>query len=344
MMRRLRRVGPLAAFLFISAATFVFLESQCGTEVTAVPPKEGLRVATWNVMFLDEEVPAERRANLASVIKNLNADVIAFQEVSSIASLRSVLPADYEVAMVSEKGSQNLAVAVRAPLEIQTTATALFEGASYDEAFPDARDPLRVYVATPSGVQLAVYVVHLKSRSGGRRKTDYQRIAGASLLAGWIRARGEQNVILLGDFNDTPDDASLNILETGDLLASGRMENEEDRFLVNLCEPLFARDMVTMEVYTLYRGSPIQPVARGARRENDRWRGRDYSYPNDLAVIQTMFDQILVSKALAEVVVGGEARIYAGEDALRGLKGNRGEGTLASDHLPVYADLRIAVR
>jgi endonuclease/exonuclease/phosphatase family metal-dependent hydrolase len=343
-MRRVRRLYPLIAFLVVSAGTFLFLESQCGSEVSAVPPKEGIRVATWNVMFLDESVPDERLANLASVIRNLDADIIAFQEVSSVASLRKVLPRDYEVTMTTERGSQNLALAVRAPLEIQAPGTALFEGAAYDEAFPDNRDPLRVYVATPSGVQLAVYVVHLKSRSGGRRQTDYQRIAGASLLAGWIRARGEQNVILLGDFNDTPDDTSLNILETGDLLAFGRMENEEDRFLVNLCEPLFARDMVTMDVHTLYRGSPMQPVARGARKENDRWRGKDYSYPNDLAVVQTMFDQILVSKALADVVVGGEARIYAGEDALRGVKGNRGEGTLASDHLPVYADFRIAAR
>lgn len=343
-MRRLRRLYPLVAFLLVSVGTFLFLESQCGTEVSAVPPKEGLRVATWNVMFLDEDVPDERLANLASVIRNLDADIIAFQEVSNVASLRAILPVGYEVAMAAEVGSQNLALAVREPLEIQAAAGALFEGAPYDEAFPDHRDPLRVYVATQSGVQLAVYVVHLKSRSGGRRDTDYQRIAGASLLAGWIRARGEQNVILLGDFNDTPDDASLNILETGDLLAVGRMENEEDRFLVNLCEPLFARDMVTMEVHTLFRGSPIQPAVRGARKENDRWRGKNYSYPNDLAIVQTMFDQILVSKPLADVVVGGEARIYAGADALRGLKGSRGEGTLASDHLPVFADFRIPLR
>lgn len=343
-MRRLRRLYPLVAFLLVSVGTFLVLESQCGTEASVVPLKEGLRVATWNVMFLDEDVPDERLANLASVIRNLNADIIAFQEVSNVASLRAILPVGYEVAMAAEVGSQNLALAVREPLEIQAAAGALFEGAPYDEAFPDYRDPLRVYVATPSGVQLAVYVVHLKSRRGGRRQTDYQRIAGASLLAGWIRARGEQNVILLGDFNDTPDDASLNILETGDLLAVGRMENEEDRFLVNLCEPLFARDMVTMEVHTLFHGSPIQPAVRGARKENDRWRGKDYTYPNDLAIVQTMFDQILVSKALADVVVGGEARIYAGADALRGLKGSRGEGTLASDHLPVFADFRIAVR
>lgn len=343
-MRRLRRLYPLVAFLVVSTGTFLFLESQCGGEVNAVPEKEGIRVATWNVMFLDEDVPEERLANLTSVIRNLDADIIAFQEVSDVASLRKVLPRDYEVAMSTERGSQNLAVAVRAPLKIQAPPAALFEGAAYDEAFPDNRDPLRVYVATPSGVQLAVYVVHLKSRSGGRRQTDYQRIAGASLLAGWIRAREEQNVIVLGDFNDTPDDASLNILETGDLLAVGRMENEEDRFLVNLCEPLFARDMVTIEVYALYRGSSIQPAVRGARQENDRWRGKDYTYPKDLAIVQALFDQILVSKALADVVVGGEARIYAGADALRGLKGNRGEGTLASDHLPVFADFRIAVR
>ncbi|GIV02100.1 MAG: hypothetical protein KatS3mg015_0930 [Fimbriimonadales bacterium] len=358
-MKSLRTYLPALGFLLVAAITFTLLETECGKAKRAESPMNGavaraetgaqndgspkrVRVATWNLMWLDETVSEERIQNIRSVIRHLDADVLALQEVASVAALRQVLPAEYEIAMAAEGGkNQNLAVAVRKPIRFVSEPVALFQGALYEEAYPDQRDPLRVYLSFPSEETVAVYVVHYKSRSGGRATTEPRRIAASCFLAAWIRSKGDKNVIVLGDFNDTPDDACLNVLETGNLLASGRIENEPDPFLVNLCEPLAADEYVSIEVHKLYRGKPVQPIAKGARDDNNRLRGQDYDYPGDVLVEQALFDQILVSHALARRVERSRADVYAGEDALRGMtSGRHGEGSLASDHLPVFVDIR----
>lgn len=301
--------------------------------------KRGLRVATYNIAFLTEKEHPERIENIRSVISNLQPDILALQEIYSRRALETVLGTEWEIFIWDKPDEdQEVALAVRKPLSI-AHAEFLFSGKEFDDAFPGMRDVLRAIIATPNGPDIALYVVHLKSRSGGRRLTDPQRIMGAGLLASYIRARNEPKVILLGDFNDSPDDASLNILETGNLFAPGKLENDPDPFLVNLCEPLWAQDFVSFGVHTLFRSKPITPRVRGARKENDRWRNKDYRYPDDLSIIQVLFDQILLSPELAKLAAG-PAQIYSQEDALRGTPSARGGmGTLASDHLPVYVDL-----
>jgi len=116
-------------------------------------------------------------------------------------------------------------------------------------------------------------------------------------------------------------------------------------------QPLHGADYVTQGAPDRYRAFPSEPRIKGARHENDRWRGRDYKFPDDLAVVETLFDQILVSPNLHRRRVG-TARIYSGDDALRGIRsevtrkpseatyyGN--QGSRASDHLPVYADFNV---
>lgn len=131
------------------------------------------------------------------------------------------------------------------------------------------------------------------------------------------------------------------------------MENEEDIYFVNLCEPLWVNDYVTFGLHTRARGESFYPKVPGARKENDKWRGKTYRYPDDLSVIEIMFDQILVNQQMNKLFVG-KPLIYAGKDALNGsesvladeLNGKvkfKYHGTLASDHLPVAADFRINV-
>jgi hypothetical protein len=55
----------------------------------------------------------------------------------------------------------------------------------------------------------------------------------------------DKRFILLGDFNDNPDDKSLNILETGDIDAQGGAEENESAFLSNPAERLVALDQVS---------------------------------------------------------------------------------------------------
>jgi len=148
-------------------------------------------------------------------------------------------------------------------------------------------------------------------------------------LKGELKGR---NVVLLGDFNDTPDDASMNILETGSPNAFGKMEDEPDEFMVNLCESLWARGMVTHGASDRRldkKTGLINNVYPEARKRNDNTRGRDAgSGP-------ILFDQILVSKNLEGAVAGDAATIYRKPQALQGPGFNR-----PSDHLPVYVDLK----
>ncbi len=348
------RLAPIGIVVGVALASFWLLQIFCQPkkELSGAPlnppsashtsqpiENRGLRVATYNIAFLSEEESPTRIENLRSVIHNLQPDILALQEIQSLHALKAILGPEWEIAIQDSPGEdQEVALAVRKPLTLAYSEL-LFAGKEFETAFPGGRDVLRAVVSPPQGPDIVVYVVHLKSRRGGRRITDPQRIMASALLAGYIRARNEPYAILLGDFNDTPDDTSLNILETGDLFAEGKMENDPDRLLVNLCEPLWAQDYVSFAAYALFRGEPFTPRVRGARKENDRWRNKDYRYPDDLDVTQILFDQILVSPPLAKLSEGS-AKIFARPEALRGAPSGRGiPGTLASDHLPVYVDL-----
>lgn len=334
-------------FLF-ALSTFLLLRWQC-TPVEAELSKIGLRVATYNVQWLSDEIHPERAAHLRSVIKNLNADVIAFQEVENKRALEIILGKDWRIAMEDTPSErQELAVAVRKPLRIEHYGL-VFEDSTFEAAFPGKRDVLRAVISNGYGVSFIVYSVHLKSRSGGRKQTDWQREWACALLAAYLKKDSDYLTIVLGDFNDTPDDAGLNILETGNLFAKGKTENENDIYFCNLTEPLFAKDMVSYGLYRRFRGATLSPRVSGARKENERWRGKDYNYPDDLAVQETLFDQILVSQKMKKLQIG-EAQIYNKPDALRGsistersLNKDGAMGTLPSDHLPVFADFRIPI-
>ncbi len=345
------------AYFFIPAiavvATIYFLEFR-NTSAFELPTKKGLRIATYNVYWLAEEIHDERKANLQSVIKNLDADIIGLQEVESLAALQSIFTDEWELGIMDdEEELQEVAIAVKKPLKIKSLEM-LFTHEKFDYAFPNKRDLLKAVVGVPNGTEIICYVVHFKSRRGGRENTDDQRAIAASLVAAYVQMHSDHDlVVLMGDFNDTPDDRSLNILETGNLLAEGRMENEEDIYFVNLCEPLWVNDYVTFGLHTRARGESFYPKVPGARKENDKWRGKTYRYPDDLSVIEIMFDQILVNQQMNKLFAG-KPLIYAGKDALNGSESVLAEeltgevkfkypGTLASDHLPVAADFRINV-
>lgn len=336
--------------VLIAAGTFFALQLTCSAPV-AVHQKTGLRIATYNIAWLGEANPTERLSNIKSVIKNLNPDIVALQEIASKKALERIFDGNWQIGIADEPSEyQELAIAVKKPLKIESYDL-LFRDGVLDDAFPGKRDVLRAVVLTPSGVRIFCYVVHMKSRSGGRRQTDHRRIMACSLLAAYIASKGEDLVVALGDFNDTPDDQSVNILESGDLRAEAGTEPTNDPFLVNLTETLWAQDYCTIDLCDRYQGEPLSPRVKGARQENEKWRGKDYRFPDDLAMTQTMFDQILISRKMNQVF-SGTVSVYSGQDALRGTKARgpregteaatyQNMGTLASDHLPVYADFRI---
>ena len=118
--------------------------------------------------------------------------------------------------------------------------------------------------------------------------------------------------------------------------------------MVNLMEPLYDKDYVTHGLWQRFKGAGLEPIVNGAKKENERWRGKEYRYPDDVLVEQIMFDQILVSPGLAKRA--SSPMIFAGADALMGEPGRTRKDengravyetkpTRSSDHLPVYVDI-----
>lgn len=314
------------------------------------------RVMTYNLEWFNQGASEERLANIRSVLQNTAPDIVGLQEIEGKAALLKVFPAsEWELALLDDPQEfQEVALAVRKPYKIEGWEM-VFPGQELDYAFPGKRDLLKVTVRTPNGKKLVVYVNHKKSRSGGRMQTDNQREMAAALISAYIAHAGDANVVYLADANDSPWDRSTNILESGNVLAKAGANNDYS-VLFNPTDALYAEDWTTIGVHSLYFGEAgVSAKVPGAREDNERLRGIDYRYPADVKVLQTFFDQVLVSPTLA--AMGVTARVYDGEDALRGLRGRvrvntdqqsgrrtveyTEQGTIASDHVPVFADIQI---
>lgn len=298
-----------------------------------------VRVASYNVENFDTSSSLEKRAALKQVLAGLDADIIGFQEIADRASMALLLPQDEWHFIIDDDSQpsnprfndQDLAIAVRKPHNFRihgsngnaSDADFLCSDA-HGLLFPGKRDVLVVEVLLDGGGSVVVMNQHAKSRYGGRANTNWRREDAALEIVRRIeRGFDEQMVVLLGDLNDSPDDRSLNILETGDPNARASMENDPGPFLINLTEGLWADGFVT---YGWYRdGDRLvvrDPQARmtqfSMRFDNRMPQGREFA---------TILDNILVSPQLSRFWIEGSTAVYANpivEDA--------------SDHLPVYAD------
>jgi endonuclease/exonuclease/phosphatase family metal-dependent hydrolase len=302
--------------------------------------QEPLRVATYNIRFLDaDKLPNEgdRHSKLKQVIERLEADIIGLQEIKDRRALEALFPPDEWLLVIDDESAdeQDLALAVRRPLRVvrpvslnADDADFLFSGVD-ETFFPNRRDVLSVEVAVSETQTLTVLVTHAKSRLGGRTATDVRREGAAARIIQMLeRNFDEKNFILLGDFNDTPDDRSLNILETGDPSTPGMEEDEPGSFLINLTEPLYAAGHVTFgRTGADTAGGRIRTLEPGAREFNNRERGRD-THTGD-----QMFDQLLIPVRMRDRHVPNSTRVFDLEIAAIGTSATR-----ASDHLPVYAD------
>ncbi len=191
-----------------------------------------IKFATYNIYFLDDGISAERKANLEAVLTTLDADVIGFQEIQDREALENILSDEYQIALIDDPNEvQELGLAVKKPLKLLSQKYA-FPDTLQNSAFPRKRD-LLVAEIEGHGQQFTVMVHHAKSRSGGRLKNDDRREEAAALMVEYIRTElPGKNIIILGDFNDTPDDKSANILEYGDKSATGGIDSKDDTFYV----------------------------------------------------------------------------------------------------------------
>ena len=305
-----------------------------------------LRIATYNIKFLDAaKLPNEgdRADKLRQIISDLSADVIALQEIDDRDALEQIFdPTDWWLIIDDESGDeQDVALAVRRTFQVQGFSPGdedadaedfLFPDSGDNDAFPNKRDVLHCEVVLPAEeMSLHVLVIHAKARFGGRATTDPRREDAARLLLETLEQEFDDRLyVVLGDFNDSPDDRSLNILETGNPQTPAGPEEIDGPFLINLTETLWAEDMVShgrKSNELTPDGQRVNLIDPGSRERNNNARGTDVNTGDIL------FDQILMPATMLPFYSAESIAIFDQAIAAEGNNTNR-----ASDHLPVFAD------
>jgi exonuclease III len=305
-----------------------------------------VRVATYNIKYLKTGLNADRKEKLEKVIDELGADIIGLQEIDDRAALKQLFDTDdWHLIIDDDSGeNQDLALAVRKTFDLHNVPADLdaedehflFSGSSNNSAFPDRRDVLCVGVKIPGRAAddpLFIMVHHGKSRFDGRQRSEHRRIAASQAILHKLEHDfDDKDFILLGDFNDNPDDASLNILETGNPNAPGGPESNPGPFLINLTEPLCVAGHVSHgRKSDEVDGDRVDTIDPESRHRNNEMRGTNQNSGDIL------FDQLLIPPQLLENYAADSAAVF---DRAFAAKGNN--TTRASDHLPVFADFVFA--
>lgn len=295
------------------------------------------RIASYNIKYLTACLNGTRERSLSSVIDNLNADIIGVQEVKDRKALEYFFdPEDWLILIDDESNDdQNLAFVIRNSVNYRLASGQRLNVGDSDfifpnsSNFPDKRDVLKVYISLPQiEGEIEILNHHAKSRYDGRVTSESVRIGAALEIVDYIKASEPSRIILLGDFNDTPDDASLNTIENGQL-SQLEMENDLGSLMVNLAEPVLQLDYVTYGLNTRsIVDESINATIRGSRINN--YRG----YDDDYEVRKALYDQILISTHFYETLNYPQIAIYTEADAIQG-----NDNTRASDHVPIMVTL-----
>ena len=216
-------------------------------------PEGSIRIATYNVLnlFDDKDDPSlsgehddypqrtsdDRCRGIAAAIREVDADVIAMQEVESLEALEwfrdTYLPdAGYAyVASVDAGYYRGVECSVMSRYEI--TGATVWPGESLDDVVRTGigwdevpadhgplayqRSPLMVDIDV-AGYELTLFVLHHKAG----RDFNFHREAEALRTMAKVRERIERdpsrNVIVLGDFNAAPWDRSLRVYLEGGMI------------------------------------------------------------------------------------------------------------------------------
>jgi endonuclease/exonuclease/phosphatase family metal-dependent hydrolase len=178
---------------------------------------------------LFEELGVDAKAITGAAVRELNADLIAFQEVENVDTLKHFRSASLGgrraypyVAGIDGNDPRLIDVAVLSRLPITRVRS---NQHMMDPGSPTAtlfsRDCLEVDVEVEAGTTLTLFVNHVKSMLGGRGATRERRSRQAASVMEIVSNRlgdapGDKPFIVLGDFND--------YLETDDQGTSGITE------------------------------------------------------------------------------------------------------------------------
>jgi endonuclease/exonuclease/phosphatase family metal-dependent hydrolase len=242
-----------------------------------------LRIGTYNVLNLFDESddpyradevmrpkPRDQMQRVAERIRQLDADVLALQEVENRYYLQrfvdTFLPdMGYEHVVLIEANNHrgiDCAVLSRVPVGPVTTYQHVsFEGPD-GKTYRFQRDLLRVTVEPKGAEPIEVFSVHLKSKYGGAEISEPVRQAEAlqmRRLVDQILARNSSaHFVICGDFNDLWDSPSLKIIRgsgANELTCPGTALDEAKRVTYNrepyrsmidfiMCSPAMAQSYI----------------------------------------------------------------------------------------------------
>jgi len=312
--------------------------------LNSIIAQEIIRVATYNIKFLNTEVNSERLGNLKKVIDILDADIIGLQEIDNREALEQLFPPNDWHIIIDDDSGQNQDVAIVAKKRFEVLGFAgnnynandehfLFPDPADDVGFPRKRDVLCVEIKMPNdNYKFYLMVVHSLSRMKGRETSNPRRVEAAKKLIHKIETEFDENdFIILGDFNDNPDDQALNILESGSQYTEASMENIKGRFMINLTESLIIDGHVSHGRNTSDLISPDRTMINTIDPES---RIRNYiNLSTDKNTGDILFDQILIPTHMESRYIPESVKVYNDASGVV-----RNSDTRASDHLPVFAD------
>lgn len=196
-------------------------------------PKFAVTVATFNILNLFDDFddpyradegtkpkPKDQMERAAKAIRELDADVIALQEVETREYLQRFVDAylvdlGYQVVLNEGNDPRGIDVAVlsRLPVGQVTSHRHLTFPGSDGKPMRFKRDLLSVRIEPSGGDPFEVWVVHLQSNFEGREYAGPVRLGEArkvrSLLDQRLTADAAARILVVGDFNDTWDSEAL---------------------------------------------------------------------------------------------------------------------------------------
>ena len=186
------------------------------------------------------------------------------------------------------------------------------------------RDIMHV-VGKIGGDTLDVFVCHFPSRKVGLEKSEPQRIACAELLKSktdsLMRMRKYPNILIMGDFNDFPDNRSIY-----DVIGAKSREG----------------GVLPGDLYNLFYDNRENEHSSSYKFQ-DKWGCFDQFIVNGKLLDENARLSIKSGKAAVyrDSLILEPDRKYGGEKTFKTYSGTKYGGGV-SDHLPIYLDLQIA--
>lgn len=182
-----------------------------------IPLENTLEVCTWNIEWFGDTQNGPTNEllqlqNVATVVQRINADLYAFQEISSDAAFRALVDTLNRRGFVCrgfrapQGQTQRLGFLWR-PSVIDSIGLQFIEVGSWAPFQNVSRYPVELTVdARIRGVSRRLRVVNIHADAGSTLSDYNRRVSDSQALKDWLdRHRPTDNLILLGDYNDDVD-------------------------------------------------------------------------------------------------------------------------------------------